>query len=82
MAVSGMLDLYSKSTGLVFQEEVISFSPCKNFESYKIQVTIYAYNATVTKQLQAECFHVQMYNTTYSAINEGIRIINSDLYYK
>jgi len=60
MAVSGMLDLYSKLTWLVFQEELVCFSSCKNFESYKIQVTIYAYNATVTEQLQAECFHMNI----------------------
>ena len=58
MAVSGMLDLYSKLTWFVFQEELINFSPCKNFEPYKIQVTTYAHNATATKQLQAECFHM------------------------
>jgi hypothetical protein len=60
MAVSGTLDLYSKLTWLVFQEELVSFSACKNFESYKIQVTIYAYNVTVTEQLQAECFHMNI----------------------
>ena len=55
------------NVGFVFQIDMaciprgtISFSPCKNYESYKTQVTIYAYNATVTKQLQAECFHMNI----------------------